>query len=247
MSTKQKEEIRYAIPVGTSELKELSKFLFDLRDNSCTQCKTGYKSVLPKFIGGKVHQIPVVCTCIPYIVGEDKDSNLVVVYKGARELWPNKKRPEQYIQNDLVRKAEFERAKNGMKEARGQSRAHDGVQSGKYTLGSLSPAEREELGKDVVKSLAPKFVGEVETEATAESKKFLTQRVVRNVAMRNSEGHIIMVDNETALNMQRKNIAIPVRPENVAPPAAPPAAPETPEVRRGRGRPVGSKNKPKGV
>jgi hypothetical protein len=242
---KEVEERKYAIPVGTSNLIEFSKFLVDLRDPNCDKCRTGYKSVIPKFVGGKVHQIPVMCTCVPYIASMDKDGNMTVVFKGLRELWPGKKRPEQYVQNDMIRKAEFDRAKENLKSAHDGARAHNNVQSGKYTLGPLSPAERSELGKDLVKSLVPKFDGKDPADldkAPSTPAQFIRDNITRKVSMRNSEGHIIVVDNATALNMMKKNIAVPERPGE-APEGAPPPPPSP--GRKRRGRPTGSTNKPK--
>lgn len=272
------QEEKYAIPVGTGDLIEFSKFLIGQRDEACHSCKNGYKSIISKSIGTKVFQVPVICTCVPYVQSQDKDNNLVVVYKGVRELWPSAKRPEVYIQNDLVRKAEFESAKEKIQNARHTAKAHDGVKSGKYTLGVLSASERKELGNDLVKSLAPKFDADKAPAESNETTKFLDKEVIRKVAMRNREGNLIVVDNATALQMMKNKSAVPERPgdgpeinkpakktskkggkkdkpvetkkNRVAPstPVVPPVKtseiPPAP-IKRGRGRPAGSKNKPK--
>jgi len=263
------QERKYGIPVGTSNVFEISKFLVELRDTSCPGCKTGYKSVANKVIDGKSFPVPVFCTCVPYITSEDKDGNLVVVYKGARELWPGRKRPEQYIQNDLQRQLEFSRAKQNLSDARGQSKAHDGVTQGKYVLGTLSTAEKQELGAELVKSLQPKFMKEGEPSEVVGVKAFVKTQATRNVPMRNKEGHIIMVDNAMANHMQAHGLAVPERPEEK--PATAPAAAAPPAVSKSvqkrvkaqaapapvsapvavapaakkKGRPLGSKNKPK--
>jgi hypothetical protein len=268
--------MKYAIPVGTGVMLEFSKFMLELRDNSCTACRTGYKSVATKVIQTKSYQVPVMCVCVPYIASEDKDGNLVVVYKGFRELWPSRKRPEQYIQNDIQRKLELERAKQNMANARGQSRAHDGVTPNKYTLGVIPASERQALGAELAKSLQPTFMKEGETPEVKSAKDFVSHQLTRKVPMRNTEGHIIMVDDATALNMKSKGLATPERP------AENPELADTPKVsksvakrvkaqktnqeipigtdgnlpvmdssnapvKRGRGRPKGSKNLPKPV
>ncbi|VVB50682.1 Uncharacterised protein [uncultured archaeon] len=253
-------EKRYAMPVGTSSLIELSRFIFEERDTTCMKCKSGYKSVAPKSINGVVYQVPLICPCVPYVASQDKDGNFVMVYKGVRELWPGKKRPEQYIQNDMQRTVEFDRAKKNLSEVRSQAKAHDGVTAGKYTLGVFTSAEQGLLGKDMVKALTPKFSHPGEAQDPNDVKEFVQHKTVRRVAMRNKEGHIIMVDDATALNMRKKGIAVPERPVETVEKSAPeakgkeaqasvdgqPVAPVTGvAVKRGRGRPAGSKNKPK--
>jgi hypothetical protein len=248
MSEGQVPAAKYAMPVGTGNLVEFSRFMLDLRDASCPHCRTGFKSITPKFIEGKVYQIPIMCTCVPYIANIDKDNNLIVVFKGVRELWPGKKRPEQYIQNDLVRRSEFDNAKANLEKARGQAKAHDGVKAGKYVLGPITASERAELGAEVSKSLIPKFESAEGAKPTTktEPQKFL-DKVTRKVAMRNSEGHLIVVDNDTALHMMEKSLATPERPESPEAPKLPSAPPKASAAapRKGRGRPAGSKNKAK--
>lgn len=241
-------EKKYAIPVGTGSLIEMSKFLFEERYSGCVnKCRSGYKSIAPKNVNGTIYQVPIICTCVPYVASQDKDGNYVVVYRGNRELWPGKKRPEQYIQNDMQRSAEFERAKDTLASARSQSKAHDGVSAGKYTLGVLSPSEQRELGAELVKSLKPRFETPGEAQEHSDLKSLVQNQATRRVAMRNKEGNIIMVDDATANNMKRKGIAVPERPAapeaKTAPASTQTQAPAS--APKKRGRPPGAKNKPK--
>jgi hypothetical protein len=96
---------KFAIPVGTNSIINYDKFLLDKRDLNCTNCKNGMKSMVGKRINEKTFNVPVMCTCVPYIQSEDSDGVEIVVYKGRRERWINGKRPEIYLSDEKVRTA----------------------------------------------------------------------------------------------------------------------------------------------
>ncbi len=94
---------KIAMPVGTSIIMSMDKFLFDKRDQNCKACRNGYRSTLPKMVGNKVVSVGIICTCVPYCQQVDADGTGIVVYKGRRENWVRGVRPDSEIQDELVR------------------------------------------------------------------------------------------------------------------------------------------------
>lgn len=115
-----------AIPVGTNTVFAYDKFLWKSRDLNCTSCKNGMKSMIVKRINDKSYNIPVVCTCVPYMESTDDEGVSIVVLKGRRERWVKGKRPENYIVDESVRSQANRAAQNtkamvsGQNEVRGQ-------------------------------------------------------------------------------------------------------------------------------
>jgi hypothetical protein len=94
---------KVAMPVGTSIIMAMDKFMFDKRDLNCTACRNGYRSTLPKMLDGKMYSVSVICTCVPYYQQSDSEGTGVVIYKGRRESWIKGVRPESEIQNEMLR------------------------------------------------------------------------------------------------------------------------------------------------
>lgn len=94
---------KVAMPVGTSIIMAMDKFMFDKRDQNCNACRNGYRSTLPKVLDGKMYSVSVVCTCVPYYQQSDAEGTGVVIYKGRRENWIKGVRPESEIQAELLR------------------------------------------------------------------------------------------------------------------------------------------------
>jgi hypothetical protein len=92
-----------AIPIGTNTIFAYDKFMWDSRDLNCTACKNGMKSMITKRINDKQYNVPVVCTCVPYIESQDEDGVSIVVFKGRRERWVKGKRPESYKVDEGIR------------------------------------------------------------------------------------------------------------------------------------------------
>lgn len=92
-----------AIPVGSNTIFAYDKFMWDSRDINCTACKNGMKSMITKRINDKIYNVPVVCTCVPYIESADTDGVSIVVFKGRRERWVKGKRPESYKVDEGIR------------------------------------------------------------------------------------------------------------------------------------------------
>jgi hypothetical protein len=92
-----------AMPVGTNIILSMDKFMFDKRDVNCNSCRSGYKSTLPKSIDGKMYNVCVICTCVPYLLNADEEKTGIVVYKGRKENWVKGVRPESEIQAELIR------------------------------------------------------------------------------------------------------------------------------------------------
>lgn len=250
------EDRKYAIPVGTGNVIEFDKFLFDHRDKSCNKCKNGYKSVVPKTIGTKVFSIPIICICVPYIQSEDKEGNMVVNFKGFRELWPDGDRPEAYIQKEIKTKAVTDTVKAKINKVRNSNTAHNNVQKGKYVIGKqlVTSKNAQELEKHVDTARPASSVKPIKKD---EFDKFFENNK-RKAAFRNREGNIVVVDEATAQKMMKAGVLFDPNPApapaegeggtpaegNTPPPANTPAAPA---VKKRAGRPKGSKNKPKAV
>jgi hypothetical protein len=94
---------KVAMPVGTSIILSMDKFLFEKRDSNCRDCRNGYRSTLPKMLDGKMYSVSVICTCVPYYQNTDAEGSGVVSYKGRRENWVKGVRPEAEIQAELIR------------------------------------------------------------------------------------------------------------------------------------------------
>lgn len=132
----------YGIPVGTDKLVEYKNFKLgdEYRDLSCTKCKNGLRSMLRKEVGGKWFNVPLVCSCVPYIAHTDEEGTEKVIYKGRGELWPKGKRPESYIEEEMIRKqTALEAIKNAQR-----------AQSGDKSLGAN---QKFELGKMTMQEL----------------------------------------------------------------------------------------------
>lgn len=248
----QKTERRYAIPVGTGNVIEFDKFLFDERDKTCKNCKNGFKSAVTKMIGTQNMTIPIICVCVPYIQSEDKEGNKVVNFKGFRELWPDGQRPEAYTQKELKVKTLSDVAKAKLNRVRNSNTAHDGVQKGKYTIGKklVTTKNAAELEKSMETARPASSVKPIQKD---EFDKFFEGNK-RKAAFRNKEGNIVVVDAGTAAKMMKAGVLFdpnpvpaPVEAPVAEVPAGNTAAPaKAPAVRTGvRGRPKGSKNKPK--
>lgn len=101
---------KVAMPVGTSIILAMDKFMFDKRDQNCKSCRNGYRSTLPKMLDGKMYSVSVICTCVPYYQSSDADGTGVVIYKGRRENWTKGVRPEAEIQSELIREGDAQSA-----------------------------------------------------------------------------------------------------------------------------------------
>lgn len=249
-------ENKYAIPVGTGNIIELDKFLFDERDKSCNKCKNGYKSAAQKTIGTQIYTIPIICICVPYVQSEDKDGNRVVSFKGFREMWPDGERPEAYIQKELQTKNVADVMKRKINKVRNSNTAHDNVQKGKYVIGKklVTSKSAQELEKAVETSRPANGVKPIKKD---EFDKFFEGNK-RKAAFRNKEGNIVVVDNATAMKMMKAGILFDPNPapapaeavgepqggEAGGTPSAPASTP-APGAPKRKGRPKGSKNKPK--
>src|SRR5882724_753874 len=78
---------KFAMPVGTSIVMDMNKFMFNKRDENCIQCRNGFKSTLPKKLDNKIYSVSVICTCVPYYQSKEADGTGVVMFKGRREKW----------------------------------------------------------------------------------------------------------------------------------------------------------------
>jgi hypothetical protein len=94
---------KVAMPVGTSIIMAMDKFIFEKRDENCHDCRNGYRSTLPKVLDGKMYSVSVVCTCVPYYQSLDSEGSGIVIYKGRRENWIKGVRPEAEIQAEMIR------------------------------------------------------------------------------------------------------------------------------------------------
>jgi hypothetical protein len=244
-----KKEQKYGIPVGTSNVVEINKFLFDKRDKECKSCKNGYKSVIPKQIGQAFVPIPVICTCVPYIQSKDGNS-MVVVYKGNREMWKSNDRPEVYIQKEISDKLKMDSVKSDFKKLRKGTTAHDSVNVGKYVVGLNTPNQQM---REIVKSTdTPKVAESVKPLEKSELDMFLEKNGKRRSAFRTKEGSIVVLDSETAKRMGAEGLLA----STIAPAASKAAAPNptenssdpqkpADETKKHAGRPKGAKNKVK--
>ncbi len=267
---------KYAIPVGTGNVVEIAKFIFEQRDKTCNKCKNGYKSIVPKTIGTKIYNIPVICVCVPYIQSQDAEGNLVVLYKGFRETWPGKVRPELYTQKEISLKSAISKVKDKFDNRRKLSGAHPNIKVGQYVVGNKMVAPKEN------KSVLEKSL-EAQARPAASVKKIQKDEFTtilegkQKASFRNKEGNIVVLDIPTAKRMMAQGLLYqrvsdveaasaggqtpvsapapepaPIQASSPAP--APIPIPqsksqtkriEAQEPRRGRGRPAGSKNKPK--
>ncbi len=199
---------KWAIPAGQpGNLIEFSKFLLTKRDTSCTQCRNrGVKSILMKLVDGKNYSVPIMCICVPIVMGEAANGSLIVSYKGYREEWPNGERPESLVHADLIKANAGDPI--GEKRARvmDDARAHDNNNStsGKFSIGPITPMEAAELGAMVVNDLKPKF-DSTGNEIPAPPKKVVKTRVAM------PGGGYIFTDQETADKILKINAGeIPV-------------------------------------
>ena len=236
---------KLAIPVGSGTTYEYDKFMWAKRDLNCGQCKNGMKSMVTKRINEKVYNIPVVCTCVPYIQSEDEDGVQVVVFKGRRERWVGGKRPEIYISDEQVRSKANEAAVN----TREQFTGDNVINSKKFQFtrvnGNSGQPIRSEFLSKAVPGMPITRPGDVPTEYSTRSslpdnpqfgdvtKKNLkkAERAPQKSLHTLPNGNRVFVDDKTFSKLTGTKAA----PAPVAAPAA--AQAPAPKVKGTRGRP----------
>jgi len=240
---KKENQIRYAIPVGTSNIIDLSKFMLDQRDTACKACKNGYKSMVSKLVGQTYVQVPIICTCVPYVQSQDEKGQLVVVFKGNREFWKTNKRPEVYIQKDIEIRGKITEVESNFAKLKKGSTAHDNINVGKYVVGVNKPASEMKGTKKSVEE-QPKVAQSAKVLQKSELDKFLEKNGKRKSAFRTKENTIVVLDAETARRMGEAGLLS----GTIAPAATkqPVAEEKKADVAKAKaGRPKGAKNKPK--
>jgi len=257
---------KVAMPVGTSMIMSMDKFMFDKRDTNCNQCRNGYKSTLPKVVDGKTYSVAVICTCVPYFLNNDGKGNGTVVYKGRKENWTNYTRPEKEISDELIRQGMVSReinrrddAKKALAAGGKEAAVEKSIQNAQRAPQRVMQQDKDghwlfvdiETGKkmglrlsDVANPTINPNKPEDPTAPAAQPKRQETDEEflerTTGQAVDTSDPRIITEEQATAIEASRV-----AAPKQIA--KAQPAAPvQAPAVKKsGRGRPKGAKNKPK--
>jgi hypothetical protein len=262
---------KVAMPVGTSMIMSMDKFMFDKRDTNCTRCRNGYTSTLPKSVDGKIYSVAVICTCVPYFLDNDGKGNGTVVYKGRKENWLNFTRPEKEISDELIRQGIVSREQNrqdsnkkaldaGGKDAdevRAQQNAQRAPQKqmyqskdGHWFFVDSATARKwgliiSDVANPVINPDKPNEEGPAPAQQQGKRQETDEEFLERTTGQAIDNSDPTYISPETAAAIEASRVAKPVAKPVAKAQTSAPATQATGAPKKGRGRPAGAKNKPK--